>query len=147
MDARMIGKPTLMAVYPHRYEAAVVLDSIGKVSYPLSDVSVLYRLRGTDHVVDAVTGHVAAGQSISDSDLTPALLKEAETVVILHPDDEVAPAVRAALEAIGDSQLFYEGASDVAGAPGGYVRQDDVRSSHDGRDSRDGHDSRDGKVG
>ncbi len=124
MDAKMVGRPTLMAIYPQRYEAGAILDSLAHVGYPLSDVSVYYRVKGTDQVLDATTGEVAAGQSISNSDLSPQVLADVETVVLAHPSSEVSQAVLGALNLVGQPVILYEGESDVQGQPGGYVRED-----------------------
>lgn len=124
MDARMVGKPTLMAIYPEKHEAGAILDGLGKVGYPLNDVSVYYRLKGTDQVLDATTGQVAAGQSINSSDLTPQALAGVETVVLLHPSAETSQAVVGALNMAGQPVILYEGESDVQGRPGGYERED-----------------------
>lgn len=126
MDARMVGLPTLMAIYAQRQEAAAILDSLGKVGYPLSDVSVYYRVKGTDQVLDAVTGQVAAGQSISNTDLSPQVLADVETVVLMHPSAEMSQPVLGALSLLGEPVILYEGESDVQGRPGGYMREDNV---------------------
>lgn len=109
MDSRMVGKPTFMAIYPQRLEASAILDSIGRVGYPVNDVSVYYRVRDTDQVLDAVTGQVAAGQSLSNNDLTPELLKALETVVLLHPDAQASTPVTGALNTLGQPVIMYEG--------------------------------------
>lgn len=135
-SSRMVGKPTLMAVFPQRHEAPAILDSIGRLGYPLNDVSVYYRVRGTDHVVDATTGQVAAGQSLNQDEITQAMLAQAETVVLLHPPHEASQAVIGALSSLGDTPptILYEGETDILGRLGGYTRQDetgttDVQSS------------------
>ncbi|MEA2573807.1 MAG: hypothetical protein QOH93_1105 [Chloroflexia bacterium] len=125
-DSRMVGKPTLMAIYPQRYEAAAILDSLRRVGYPLNDVSVYYRLKGTDHVVDATTGRVAAGQSVNQDEVTQEGLNGAETVVLLHPGTEVVETVTGALLQVGEPNILYEGETDVAGSLGGYTRIDDT---------------------
>lgn len=124
MDAKMVGRPTLMAIYPQRHEAGAILDSLGKVGYPLEDVSVYYRLKGTDQVLDATTGQVAAGQSISNSDLTPKVLADIETIVLMHPSSDISATVLGALNLLGQPVTLYEGESDVEGRLGGYVRKD-----------------------
>ena len=125
--SRMVGKPTLMAIFPQRHEASMILDSIGRVGYPVNDVSVYYRVKGTDHVVDATTGQVAAGQSLNRDEITEAMLAQAETVVLLHPPSGVSQAVIGALNSLGDTvpTILYEGETDVAGHLGGYTRQDE----------------------
>ncbi len=128
-SSRMMGKPTLMAIYPQRYDAAAILDSIGRVGYPLDDVSVYYRVKGTDHVVDATTGQVAAGQSINQEEVTQEVLNNAETVVLLHPGMEVLPAVTGALASLGEPSILYEGETDVEGRLGGYTRLDETHNT------------------
>ncbi|HET6261994.1 MAG TPA: hypothetical protein VFG99_07110 [Chloroflexia bacterium] len=128
-SSRMTGKPTLMAIYPRRYEVAAILDSIGRVGYPLHDVSVYYRVKGTDHVVDATTGQVAAGQSINQEEVTPEVLNNAETVVLLHPGADVLSAVTEALIAVGEPNILYEGETDVEGRLGGYTRLDETHNA------------------
>lgn len=128
-SSRMVGKPTLMAVYPQRYDAAAILDSIRRVGYPLNDVSVYYRLKGTDHVVDANTGQVAAGQSVNQEEVTPEALNTADTVVLLHPGLETVQVVTEALNSIGEPRILYEGETDVEGQLGGYKRLDETRNT------------------
>lgn len=129
MDTRMVGLPTLMAIYPQRQEAAAILDSLGKVGYPLDDVSVYYRVKGTDQVLDAVTGQVAAGQSISNTDLSTQVLAAVETVVLMHPSAEMSQPVLGVLSLLGEPVILYEGESDVQSQPGGYRREDNVPAS------------------
>ncbi len=124
MDSQMVGKPTLMAIYTGRLEAATVLDSLGRVGYPLNDVSVYYRLKDTDQVLDATTGQVAAGQSLSNTDLTDELRRNVDTVVLLHPDRRASANVLTVLNSLGQPDVLYEGETDVEGAPGGYERQE-----------------------
>ena len=128
-SSRMVGKPTLMAVYPQRYDVAAILDSIRRVGYPLNDVSVYYRMKGTDHVVDATTGQVAAGQSVNQDEITQEGLNSAETVVLLHPGTEVVEAVTGALHLVGEPTVLYEGETDVEGNLGGYTRVDETRNT------------------
>jgi hypothetical protein len=128
-SSRMTGKPTLMAIYPQPCDVAAILDSIGRVGYPLNDVSVYYRVKGTDHVVDAMTGQVAAGQSINQEEVTPEVLRNAETVVLLHPGTEVLSAVTAALASLGQPNVLYEGETDVEGRLGGYTRLDETHNA------------------
>ena len=125
-SSRMVGKPTLMAIYPERYDAKAILDSIGGVGYPVNDVSVYYRVKGTDHVVDATTGQVAAGQSINQSEVTTDVLNKVETVVLLHPTAEQVRAVTGALSFLGEPNILYEGETDVQGQLGGYTRIDET---------------------
>ncbi|MDQ3928423.1 MAG: hypothetical protein M3328_04655 [Chloroflexota bacterium] len=128
-SSRMVGKPTLMAIYPQRYEAAAILDSLGRVGYPLNDVSVYYRLKGTDHVLDATTGQVAAGQSLNQEEVTQEGLNSAETVVLLHPGSETVQAVTGALASLGEPSILYEGETDVEGNLGGYTRIDETHNT------------------
>ncbi|HEX8231417.1 MAG TPA: hypothetical protein VF826_19220 [Chloroflexia bacterium] len=128
-SSRMVGKPTLMAIYPQRYEASAILDSLGRVGYPLDDVSVYYRLKGTDHVVDATTGQVAAGQSVNQQEITQEGLNGAETVVLLHPGTEVVQAVTVALATVGQPTILYEGETGVEGNLGGYTRIDETHNT------------------
>ncbi|HEY0070945.1 MAG TPA: hypothetical protein VGE04_13345 [Chloroflexia bacterium] len=128
-SSRMVGKPTLMAVYPQRYDVAAILDSIRRVGYPLNDVSVYYRLKGTDHVVDATTGQVAAGQSVNQEEVTAEALNTADTVVLLHPGLETVQTVTEALNSIGEPHILYEGETGVEGQLGGYKRLDETRNT------------------
>lgn len=128
-SSRMVGKPTLMAIYPQRYEAAAILDSLGRLGYPLNDVSVYYRLKGTDQVVDATTGQVAAGQSINQEEVSTEGLNNAETVVLLHPGTELVQAVTGALNSVGEPSILYEGETGVEGHLGGYTRVDETHNT------------------
>lgn len=128
-SSRMVGKPTLMAIYPQRFDVAAILDSLGRVGYPLNDVSVYYRVKGTDQVVDATTGQVAAGQSINQEEVTPEVLNSAETVVLLHPGTASVPSVTGALNAVGEPTILYEGETDVEGQLGGYTRIDETHNT------------------
>ncbi len=128
-SSRMVGKPTLMAIYPQRYESSAILDSLGRVGYPLNDVSVYYRLRDTDQVVDATTGQVAAGQSINRAEVTQDGLNSAETVVLLHPPTDAVEAVTGALNLVGQPTILYEGETGVEGNLGGYTRIDETHNT------------------
>jgi hypothetical protein len=113
-DGRIIGKPTLLVTYASKLDPQAILDAIGGLGYPLSDVSVYYRVSGTDQVLDAITGQVAAGQALSPEELRGRALENLETLVLLHPDAEQFVALQSALKPLGEADMKYA-AQDVAG--------------------------------
>ena len=64
-EGRIIGRPTMLVTYGTKLDVKAVLEAVGGVGYPLDDVSVYYRVAGTDQVIDAATGQVATGQALS----------------------------------------------------------------------------------
>jgi hypothetical protein len=100
-----------MAVYGTRLDAESVMERLRSASYPLADVSVYHRPKGTDQVINATTGQVASGQALTDADITPKMLETLETVVLLHPPDDKLTAVQDALSALGPVDFLYESAT------------------------------------
>jgi hypothetical protein len=110
MDAdagKIIGKPTLLVTFTDKLDAGRILDAVGGLNYPLKDVSVYYRVSGTDQVIDAVTGQVAAGQALSDEDTEGLDLNKVETLVLMHPDGEQFVAVQGVLKQFGEADYKY----------------------------------------
>ncbi|MBF6614060.1 MAG: hypothetical protein IVW55_13105 [Chloroflexi bacterium] len=128
-EGRITGKPTLMAIYPKRLAAEAVLAQLGDAGYPLADVSVYYRLGGTTEVLDAVTGQVAAGQSLNDAEITPQQRETSQTVVLLHPSQEQFGAVQTTLLKLGEADIKYSDETLVQGSPVGQVTADDAGKS------------------
>ena len=100
----IVGLPTMIARFDGPREARPILDALQRAGHPADDVAVLLRPAGTDAVVDLVTGDRAAGQS-GDARLLPD--QGSTTVVILHPAADRLDAVRAALNALGATQVDY----------------------------------------
>jgi hypothetical protein len=110
MDAdsgKIVGKPTLLVTFGNRLDAKPILDAIGALDYPLRDVSVYYRVAGTDQVLDAVTGQVAAGQALTDEDAKVLDRNALETLVLMHPNGEQFVAVQGALRQFGEADYKY----------------------------------------
>ena len=107
-EGLIIGLPTLMAVYSAKLDAENVLDKLRAVSYPLADVSVYYKPKGTDQVIDAITGQVAAGQALTEAEVTPKMLENLQTVVLIHPPDDQLKVVHDALSALGPANFLHE---------------------------------------
>ncbi len=124
-DGRIVGKPTLLVTYGIKVDAQAILDAIGGLGYPLSDVSVYYRVSGTDQVLDAITGQVAAGQALSPEELRGKAMEKLETLVLLHPDAEQFVALQSALKPLGEADMKYA-AQDVAGGDTGGGADDDT---------------------
>src|SRR5947209_7015473 len=108
-EGEIVGKPTMLAKFAGRQDAQKVLDALGAIGYPLNDVSVLFRLEGSDQVVDQETGHVAAGQSITEEELQKNKDVSGQTVVLLHPLPEQAHPVESALSQLGQVEFEYSG--------------------------------------
>lgn len=102
------GLPTLMAVYSAKLDAGQVLEGLRAAGYPTTGVSVYHRLMGTDQVIDATTGQVAAGQALTEEEITNKMLERLETVVLLHPSDDQLKAVHSALTALGPASILHE---------------------------------------
>src|SRR5207244_1604711 len=125
-QGEIVGRPTMLVKYEGRLNAEQILNTLKQINYPLEDVSVLFRVEGGDQVVDLITGHVAAGQSLTDA----AAHKKAEnqngqTVVLLHPTPAQAAAVRKALVEVGAADIEYAGETRAHGRPGGIDRHDE----------------------
>ena len=104
---KIVGKPTLLVTFNSKLDAKPILDAICALDYPLADVSVYYRVAGTDQVIDAVTGQVAAGQALSEEDAKGLDLNALETLVLLHPNGEQFVAVQGALNRFGEADYKY----------------------------------------
>ncbi len=128
-EGRIAGKPTLMAIYPKRLAAEAVLAGLGGGGYPLADISVYYRLGGTTEVLEAITGQVAAGQSLNDAEITPQQRETSQTIVLLHPSQEQFGAVQSALLKLGEADIKYSGETLVQGSPVGQAAPDDSGES------------------
>jgi hypothetical protein len=126
-EGLMIGLPTLMAIYNTKLDADSVLDRLRSVSYPLADVSVYHKPRGIDQVIDATTGQVAAGQALTEAEVTPKMLESLQTVVLLHPPDDQLKAVHGALSALGPANFLHESDTQCLRREG--VKQDVKRST------------------
>jgi len=117
-DGRIVGRPTLLVTYTSKLDPQAILDALGGLGYPSSDISVYYRVAGTDQVLDATTGQVAAGQALSEQDLRGKALEKLETLVLLHPSGEQFVAVQDALKPLGEADFKYAEQS-IAGGSGG----------------------------
>ncbi len=125
-EFEIIGKPTLLAKFEGRLDAEQILDSFKQIGYPLDDVSVLFRIEGSDEVIDLTTGQLAAGQAITQEELKPKQLIRGQTAVLLHPTPEQLEAVRQALAQFGTPDIEYAGETHAFGRPGGVDRKDDL---------------------
>jgi hypothetical protein len=124
-EGKIVGRPTMLAKFEGRLDHEQVLRSLERTGYPLEDVSVLFRPEGSDQVVDLTTGHVAAGQSLTDEEIERRKLEKGQTVVLLHPTTEQVQSVNAALAEIGTPEIEYSGETHAHGQPGGVVREDE----------------------
>ena len=110
-------------------DAEKVLSCLRQVEYPLDDVSVLFRFAGTDQVMDLTTGHMAAGEALTDEELSARKSQGGQTLVLLHPTAAQAQAVRQALTEIGHPnfhpEIEYAGETRAHGRPGGVDRHDE----------------------
>jgi hypothetical protein len=102
-----------MAIYPEKLPREAVLDGLRAGGYAGSAVLVYYRVKGTDQVVYADSGRIAAGQALDEAQLTPQV--QMETIVLAHPQDGQIETLKAALEALGSGQVLYESATVVEG--------------------------------
>jgi len=118
-DGRIIGRPTLLVTYTSKLDPQAILDALGGLSYPSSDISVYYRVAGTDQVLDATTGEVAAGQALTAEELRGKALQKLETLVLLHPSAEQFVAVQDALKPLGEADFKYAEGSVVSGSSSG----------------------------
>lgn len=115
---RIKGKPTLLAIYSGRLPADSVLGALQSVEYPLDDVAVYYRLEGTDQVIDAVTGKIAAGQSLNEVELSRKDSDKVDTLVLMHPPADRFPAVRSVLNGLGSADIKYADETNLVGTSG-----------------------------
>src|SRR5262249_53267890 len=125
-DSRIIGKPTLLVTYTGKLDPQVILSAIGAIGYSLGDVSVYYRVTGTDQVLDASTGQVAAGQALCADELRGKSLDRVDTLVLLHPDGAQFVALQGALKPLGNADFKY---SEQTIAGGDTNDQDAVKPS------------------
>ena len=112
-EGQIQGLPTLMAIYPDKLAREAVLEGLRASGYAGSGVLVYYRVKGTDQVVYADSGRIAAGQALDEAQLTPQA--QMETIVLAHPQDGQIETLKSALEALGSAQVLYEGATTVEG--------------------------------
>lgn len=112
---RIVGRPTLLVVYGARLDGRGVLRSLDAIGYPTADVRVYYRVAGTDQVIDAVTGDVPAGESLTPGSVGRAEAEKLETLVLMHPDASQFPAVKQALDALGSADFMYSEATVAEG--------------------------------
>lgn len=127
MEGRIVGKPTLLAIYDGRVNAEQVLGGLRELQYPAEDIAVYYRPKGTDQVIDAVTGQVAAGQSITEQEMDPKNAGNVQTLVLMHPEPQQVEGVRRVLMGQGQPEIMYEagtlaqGHASVSELPDGKV--------------------------
>jgi len=110
----IVGRPTYMATFPGRHEAAPIVAALTATGYPTEDISILFRPGGGDAVVDLMSGENAAGQD-ADAQAEAAKKGAGTTLVLLHPTADQLTAVRAALAGLGGQEFGYEGESVVRG--------------------------------
>jgi len=115
----IVGRPTYMAMFPGTQDADPIVAKLTSIGYPADDITVLLRPPGTDSAVDLLSEENAAGQ---DTDAARAIaglgdkLKDACTIVILHPEPGQVEAVRAALTGMGGQEFGYEPQTVYTGA-------------------------------
>lgn len=124
-EGEIVGLPTMLAKYAGRQDANRILESLKQIGYPLDDVSVLFRLEGSDQVLDQLTGQVAAGQALTDKDLHSPKVEHGQTVVLMHPYREQLQAVEAVLQSIGPVEIEYTGETHAFGRLGGVERKEE----------------------
>ena len=110
----IVGRPTYMATFPGRHEAAAIVAALTATGYPTEDISILFRPAGGDAVVDLMSGENAAGQD-ADAQAEAAKNGAGTTLVLLHPAGDQLVAVRAVLAGLGGQEFEYEGESVVRG--------------------------------
>jgi hypothetical protein len=117
----IIGLPTLLAIYEGRLDAGQILDGLRAGGYPPDDVRIYYRLKGTDQVLDAFTGHIAGGQSLSEEEIKKRHLNlnQVDTLVLMHPDPGRFPVIREVLARFGNPTIIYEGGEGEVEGPAG----------------------------
>jgi hypothetical protein len=126
VEGEIVGRPTMLAKFTGKQDTQAVLDALGQIGYPVEDVSVLFRPEGSDQVIDQETGHVAAGQSLTEEEVASHREWRGQTVVLLHPLPEQAGAVQAALAKLGEVDIEYAGETHALGRPGGVERKDET---------------------
>ncbi|MEO8286679.1 MAG: hypothetical protein ABI670_09610 [Chloroflexota bacterium] len=129
VDGRIVGKPTLLVTYVSKIDAQAILSALGTSGYPLEDVSVYYRVAGSDQVIDAATGQVAAGQAITTEDLGSKELEKLDTLVLLHPDARQFMEVQNALKPFGDADIKYAEQTIAGGHTDAEVNASDTPSA------------------
>lgn len=117
-----MGLPTLLAIYEGKLDATLIMGALRSTGYPPEDVRIYHRIKGTDQVLDAFTGHVAAGQSLTEEEIQKKHLEQVDTLVLMHPDAAQFPIVKSALTRVGNPQIMYEGGTEAEGRPGGVER-------------------------
>lgn len=123
-EGQIVGRPTLLAIFQQHLPPQDLMNRLREVGYPMEDVTIYYRLKGTDQVVDAITGEVAAGQSITTAEVSPAQLQSAETVLLMHPTEEYVNPIQGVLTAIGGADVKYSASTEAIGRPGGVARHE-----------------------
>ncbi len=126
VEGEIVGRPTMLAKFADKQDAQAVLDALQNAGCSLEDVSVLYKLKGSDQVVDQVSGHIAAGQSLTEEELAKRKEQPGQTVVLMHPLPEQAAAVEKALTQLGQVEIEYSGETHALGRPGGVERLDET---------------------
>jgi hypothetical protein len=124
-EGEIVGRPTLLAKFAGRVDEEQILGSLRQIGYPAEDVSVLFRVEGSDQVVDQFTGRVAAGQALTDEELAHHREGRGHTAVLMHPEPELVQAVKGALSALGEVEIEYSGETHAFGRPGGVDRVDE----------------------
>jgi len=124
-EGEIVGRPTLLAKFAGRVEAERILGTLRQIGYPAEDVSVFFRVEGSDQVVDQFTGHVAAGQALTDEELARRKEEKGHTVVLMHPEPDLVPAVKGALAQVGEVEIEYSGETHAFGRLGGVDRIDE----------------------
>jgi hypothetical protein len=125
-ESEIVGKPTLLAKYAGRVDNEQILGGLRQMGYPLEDVSVFFRVEGSDQVVDQLTGKVAAGQALTEEELAHHKAGSGQTVVLMHPEPEQLEDVRQALSRAGNVEIDYSGETHAFGRPGGVDRVDET---------------------
>ena len=124
-EGEIVGRPTLLAVYPQHLPVQQVLDGLRATGYPQEKVLLYYRVKGTDQVIDARTGRMAPGQSLTMEELRPEQLETTDTVVLMHPRRAEFDAVQQALMSLGAPELHYEGETHAESRLEGIQRHDE----------------------
>jgi|GEM_PF-2839863 len=118
-EGQIIGRPTLLAIFQQHLPVQDLLNRLRQIGYPMEDVAVYYRLKGTDQVIDATTGQVAAGQSITEAELAGNQIESAETLLLIHPEEEQVRSVEQMITTMGGADVKYSGRTERRGPPPG----------------------------
>jgi hypothetical protein len=118
-EGQIIGRPTLLAIFQQHLPVQDLLNRLRQIGYPMEDVAVYYRLKGTDQVIDATTGQVAAGQSITEAEIAANQLESAETLLLIHPEEEQVRSVEQMITTMGGADVKYSGRTERRGPPPG----------------------------